>query len=593
MPRRAAHGWEADAYCVRWRRNATITGMAALLERARLAGLPPAVPLPSLAATPPFQLPTAPAAERSCLVPGQKGQAMRDVFISYATEDKVTADAACGALEATGLRCWIAPRDIHPGSVWGEAIVDGISHSASFVLVFSDAANRSRHIPRELECAVDQNLPIIPFRVEPVMPSKSLSYFIGASQWLEGQPPPVEQHLDDLVAAVRYQLGPLPSGALRTQVVPIPASSSGHETSASSTRRPGQLSGAEAARRRRRRLLAIGLAACILVVGAGRVFHWSALGFGPGAPGRAASPATCGSAYGAGRWSGALAQCVEVAAAGNLAAQRLVGVVYRRGLGVARNPGRAATWFQRAAAHGDEEARAKLREMYGDRTDSISPTQPYSANEVTELVTSGARPPVILKLIDESCLRFSLDSTTADRLLAANATGELVAGIRSACRAPTAAGAPPISVAELDALVRQRARTLADSAGATDLPSTIGLPVFVGLGKAWWRALVDWAASAAAAPPASSPPAPVPRPHPRRAATPPTARTAAPPPAAGTAAPTPATGTAAPPPAGGPVLEQKGTGSVLDAAKKGAQEAAAEEARRKAGEAVKKALNFH
>ena len=40
---------------------------------------------------------------------------MRDVFVSYATEDRSTAEAVCAALEAKGLRCWIAPRDIHPG----------------------------------------------------------------------------------------------------------------------------------------------------------------------------------------------------------------------------------------------------------------------------------------------------------------------------------------------------------------------------------------------------------------------------------------------------------------------------------------------
>ena len=48
-----------------------------------------------------------------------------DVFISYSTKDKPTADAACAALEAKGIRCWIAPRDILPGSDWGEAIIDG------------------------------------------------------------------------------------------------------------------------------------------------------------------------------------------------------------------------------------------------------------------------------------------------------------------------------------------------------------------------------------------------------------------------------------------------------------------------------------
>ncbi len=46
-----------------------------------------------------------------------------DVFISYAIADKLTADAACAALEAEGIRCWIAPRDVLPGMDYAEAII--------------------------------------------------------------------------------------------------------------------------------------------------------------------------------------------------------------------------------------------------------------------------------------------------------------------------------------------------------------------------------------------------------------------------------------------------------------------------------------
>ena len=47
-----------------------------------------------------------------------------DVFVSYSQKDKATADAAVARLEQDGSRCWIAPRDILPGTSWGEAIVD-------------------------------------------------------------------------------------------------------------------------------------------------------------------------------------------------------------------------------------------------------------------------------------------------------------------------------------------------------------------------------------------------------------------------------------------------------------------------------------
>ena len=48
-----------------------------------------------------------------------------DVFISHAHQDTPTAEAVCAALERNDIRCWIAPRDVIPGMLWGEAIIDG------------------------------------------------------------------------------------------------------------------------------------------------------------------------------------------------------------------------------------------------------------------------------------------------------------------------------------------------------------------------------------------------------------------------------------------------------------------------------------
>ena len=494
---------------------------------------------------------------------------MRDVFISYATEDRSTAEAACAALEASGLRCWIAPRDIHPGAVWGESIVQGISGCTSLVLVFSDAANGSQHVPRELECAVDRNMPIIPFRIDPVEPSRSLSYFIASAQWLEGQPPPVEQYLDRLVAAVRYQLAPVATGETKA-----PARTGSHSDASG----------------RRRRLVAIIVAACILVAGAALALHRSVPRFGPDEPRPAASLAACGSAYGAGEWSRALAHCVDVAAAGNLAAHRLVGTIYRRGLGVARNPNRGAAWLQRAAQQGDEEARASLQKTYGDSAVSIPLRRPYSADEVFELVGSGVRPAVVLSLADESCVRFSLDSTTAERLLAADATGDLVVGLLSVCHVPTAGKAPPISIAQLETLVRRHIQTRADSAQTSLVSPFAGTRAWLALERAW-DSLLAWGASASPPPVAKARPAHAPSHRPAPATTSPTTTSPA---ATLPAATSPAMTSTAPQPSPttAPAPQETGTGSILDAAKKGAQEAAEEEARRKAAEGVRKVFNF-
>ena len=119
-----------------------------------------------------------------------------DVFISYASKDKTAADAVCARLEAAGIRCWIAPRDITPGTSYGEAIIEAIHGLKVMVLVFSSHANLSAHIPKEVERAVSSGVAIIPFRIEDVAPGKSLDYFIGSVHWLDAMTPPLEQHLD-------------------------------------------------------------------------------------------------------------------------------------------------------------------------------------------------------------------------------------------------------------------------------------------------------------------------------------------------------------------------------------------------------------
>ena len=48
---------------------------------------------------------------------------------------------------------------------------------------------------------------------------------------------------------------------------------------------------------------------------------------------------------------------------GNAKAQRVLGVMYRRGEGVARSSVRAFLWFSRAAARGDAQARVELGEV--------------------------------------------------------------------------------------------------------------------------------------------------------------------------------------------------------------------------------------
>ncbi|MEY2500372.1 MAG: hypothetical protein QOI07_706 [Verrucomicrobiota bacterium] len=125
-----------------------------------------------------------------------------DAFISYCSEDKKIADAVCGTLEANKIRCWIAPRDVGAGRTWGSAIVEAIGESAVMVVIFSKHSNGSPQVMREIERAVNKGVAVIPFRVENVVPSKDLEYFISSCHWLDAMNPPLEKHIGELAGAI-------------------------------------------------------------------------------------------------------------------------------------------------------------------------------------------------------------------------------------------------------------------------------------------------------------------------------------------------------------------------------------------------------
>jgi hypothetical protein len=130
-------------------------------------------------------------------------QGHHDVFISYAHVDKPVADAVCAKLETNNIRCWIAPRDVSPGKNFPEAIIEGIEGSKIMVIIFSSHSNTSEHVIREATTAINKSLLIIPFRIEDVMPSKSMEYLIGTPHWLDAISPPLDQHLDTLVNTIK------------------------------------------------------------------------------------------------------------------------------------------------------------------------------------------------------------------------------------------------------------------------------------------------------------------------------------------------------------------------------------------------------
>ena len=125
-----------------------------------------------------------------------------EVFISYASADKHIAFAICHSLEERNIRCWIAPRDVVPGVNYGKAIIEGINASQVMILVFSSGSNSSQQVLREVERAVSKGVFIVPLRVEDILPSDDLEYYISTTHWLDALTQPIEGHLASITETV-------------------------------------------------------------------------------------------------------------------------------------------------------------------------------------------------------------------------------------------------------------------------------------------------------------------------------------------------------------------------------------------------------
>jgi TolB-like protein len=113
------------------------------------------------------------------------GDFSRPVFISYATADRKQALAVCKSLERRDIDCWISTRDVPPGANYQEAIVRAIREARAMVLVFSEAANNSDEIKKELSLASRHHLPVMALRIDDVEPSDAFAYELSTRQWID------------------------------------------------------------------------------------------------------------------------------------------------------------------------------------------------------------------------------------------------------------------------------------------------------------------------------------------------------------------------------------------------------------------------
>ncbi|MCK5132435.1 MAG: toll/interleukin-1 receptor domain-containing protein [Candidatus Sabulitectum sp.] len=129
------------------------------------------------------------------------------IFITHSSHDAEKAKKVRDYLETNGIQCWMAPRDIPVGAEWAEAILDGIENASGMLLIFSSNSNDSSQVRREIERAIHNDLPVFPVRIENVVPSKAMEYYISSNHWMDVFGGNFENNLKNLVDAIKTKAG--------------------------------------------------------------------------------------------------------------------------------------------------------------------------------------------------------------------------------------------------------------------------------------------------------------------------------------------------------------------------------------------------
>jgi len=126
-----------------------------------------------------------------------------DVFVSYATQDAALAATLVEVLEASRVQCWIAPRNVVPGTMYADGIMRAINDSKVVALVLSEHSAVSAHVGREIERAAAKHRPIIALRIDKAPLTPALEYFLSESQWVHLGPGGIEAAGATLLQAIR------------------------------------------------------------------------------------------------------------------------------------------------------------------------------------------------------------------------------------------------------------------------------------------------------------------------------------------------------------------------------------------------------
>ncbi|MBO4962805.1 MAG: toll/interleukin-1 receptor domain-containing protein [Clostridia bacterium] len=130
----------------------------------------------------------------------------KDVFISFTTPDQTIAHKIVDFLEARGISCFIADRDIEKGASYASSLTRGIIDCKTALLVASKNINLSEHVLNELEIMVNKRKFILPFFIEDFEMNDDFTYYLSRMQRIIAYPGNPESFFGKIVDALTPHL---------------------------------------------------------------------------------------------------------------------------------------------------------------------------------------------------------------------------------------------------------------------------------------------------------------------------------------------------------------------------------------------------
>jgi adenylate cyclase len=107
---------------------------------------------------------------------------MADIFISYSSKDRESAEQLTELLSSAGLSVWIDKQGIDAATSWSKEIVQAIDSCKALLVLLSPNSVVSVNVAKEVSLAAEQKKKILPLDLEPVELTDDLRYHLAGIQ---------------------------------------------------------------------------------------------------------------------------------------------------------------------------------------------------------------------------------------------------------------------------------------------------------------------------------------------------------------------------------------------------------------------------